>query len=267
MQMIATIEQLATTLGVPQGELYYLCSRADSLYTLKQEPKKNGGIRNIHAPSRRLKFVQKKLLKKVLLNIPVPKEIGASKGSSPKLQMQHHVGKKMLMTLDISDFFPSIQHYRVTRLLTDRGFPKTVAKFISRLCTYKGSVPQGAPTSTQIARILMLPAYRRIDNLFKNIPVNITVWVDDIVISGPHSVQNKVQTIKDIVKSCGFSINDKKVHFMPDTGEQCALGIRVDHGKLKPDSEFMRKFNNARCGGAEYKSLHGMRKYRQYIMS
>ena len=54
---------------------------------------------------------------------------------------------------------------------------------------------------------------------------------------------------------------------MPDIEEQCALGIRVDHGKLDPDSEFMKKFNNARCGGAEYKSLHGMKKYRQYIMS
>ena len=181
--------------------------------------------------------------------------------------MRHHVGKKMLMTLDISDFFPSIQHYRVTRLFTDRGFPKTVAKFITRLCTYKKSIPQGAPTSTQIARIIMTPMYCRIENLFRDTPLNITIWVDDIAISGPTSVRNRVQKIKDIVQNSGFSINNNKIRFMPDTEEQCALGIRVDHGKLEPDSEFMKKFNNARYGGAEYKSLHGMKKYRQYIMS
>ena len=54
---------------------------------------------------------------------------------------------------------------------------------------------------------------------------------------------------------------------MPRGTEQSALGLRVDHGKVEPDSQFMEKYQKARHENANPESIRGMRKYLKYIIS
>jgi hypothetical protein len=48
--------------------------------------------------------------------------------------------------MDLVDFFPSISAERVHRLLRRCWWGRKASMILTELCTYEGSLPQGAPT-------------------------------------------------------------------------------------------------------------------------
>lgn len=210
----------------------------------KNHPEK--GTRTITPPNKELKAVQRILLKKVLYLIKTPNIMGGGRGSSTKDIMKVHVGKPMVLCYDISNFFPSVSYVDVKSALRDRGFPKEVADVITRLVTLNGHLPQGGPCSTQIAKLILMKPAAHLLRLLKNFgkSVDVTFWVDDIIISGPMSLKN-IETggsnnVYDIFARYGLTLKKEKTRVYPASTEQQALGIRVDHDSLKPCSDFMK---------------------------
>ena len=226
-------------------------------------PKKNGGERIIYPPNKNLRIVQRKLLNEILNNLPTNPCMGAGKNSSTKKLMQAHVNKKMIVCLDIKNFFPNIKSQKIYNILKSYGFRTDVANTIRRLTTYRGGLPQGAPTSTQLAKLIMNAPVRHIQALF-TFPVNVSVWVDDIIISGPKSIANFIPTISSILNRYDFEVNEGKTICMEFDQEQAVLGIRVDRGRLEPDSKFMEKFSLAVKGHDERK-VKALMAYMRYI--
>lgn len=261
-----TEEQLAKSLNLSLSELREWISCAHKSYGRMVIIKPNGKKRILYPPTKQLKFIQKKLLRNILSKIPTPQEMCSGKGKSTKDIMQKHVNKNMLIRIDLSDFFPNIKAHKIFTLLRERGFSQKVARIITKLTTFRGSLPQGSPCSPQLACLALAPAAKHIINLFQ-FPVSITFYVDDIIISGSGSIQNFRETIYDILERNGFVVNRAKTKIMPRGIEQSALGLRVDHGKVEPDSQFMEKYQKARHENANPESIQGMRKYLKYIIS
>src|SRR5437899_9317974 len=68
-----------------------------------------------------------------------------------------------------------------------RGFGREVARLLTRLTTLDSELPQGAPTSTGVANLLLaLPVDDPIAAEAKRLGVRCTRFVDDIVLSGPN---------------------------------------------------------------------------------
>lgn len=264
MDIHTTIQDLAEQLGVPENTLRHIAWKAPQSYYKKIIPKKDGSERIIYPPCFSLKAIQKKLLKEVLCKLPVDNCIGGNAYSSPKQLMKEHVDQKVVIRIDMSNFFPNIKRQKLYKILRSRGFSLDATQVILQLTTYQGGLPQGAPTSTQLARLAINAPIRHIKNLFK-FPVKITVWVDDIVISGPTSIVNHIDTIYCILIRHGFFINKDKTAIMYSKDEQSALGIRVDHQCLEPDSSFMKKYRAAVAEGISAKSIQGMRNYIRHI--
>ena len=85
--------------------------------------------------------------------------------------MGAYVGEAYLITLDIEDFFPSINSLQTRQvfLVEPFSFPKPMAASLSRLCTYEDRLPQGAPTSPIISNFIFLSLDAKISdfcNLF-----------------------------------------------------------------------------------------------------
>ena len=60
------------------------------------------------------------------------------------------------VNLDVKDFFPNVRHYIVYRMFRrELGFGRDVARLLTRLTTFRAGLPQGAPTSTAIANVLL----------------------------------------------------------------------------------------------------------------
>ena len=79
-------------------------------------------------------------------------------------------GSRVIVKIDLADFFPTIHYRRVAGLFAHHGYPPDVARALGALCTHRpvladgkiawpGVLPQGAPTSPALANVIC----RRLD--------------------------------------------------------------------------------------------------------
>lgn len=234
----------------------------------KQNPTK--GSREINPPSEELKQTQRLLLEKVLYHINTLDNMGAGRGSSTAKIMALHTKKDMMLCYDISNFFPSVKKWTIKRCLRDRGFPWDVIDVIANLTTFNNHLPQGGPCSTQLGKIIISPPAKHLLRLLKNYgtAVDVSFWVDDIIISGPRSLKNleKSDNVYNIFSRYGFQLKREKTKIQPKTDEQNALGLRVDRGIVEPDSEFICSYSTEiSLNGCNSKRAKGMRNYMKSV--
>jgi hypothetical protein len=229
---VENIQQLAEILGVTEAELWQVAKTAATSYWHKDIPKPAGGTRKLTSPFPRLKLIQKKLHKQLFQTIQLS---GVShyglKGLSNITNACKHVDNKTVFTFDLKSFFPSVRPERVCRALVDElGCPKPVASIITKLVTSDYQLPQGAPTSTDIANLVTLRLQRRLSGLAKIWSLKFTIYADDITFSGgaiPHEVIDK---IKHIVRDEGFKIHPEKGGVYDKSMAQIVTGLNVAHG-------------------------------------
>lgn len=106
-------------------------------------PKPHGGVRLLEAIQARLKTLQRRILTEILDRVPpyYCAAHGFVKGRSVRSFAAEHVGKTMLLRMDLADFFPRINGVRVQALFRTLGYPEAVADALGGLCT--NTVPAG----------------------------------------------------------------------------------------------------------------------------
>jgi RNA-directed DNA polymerase len=163
--------------------------------------------------------------------------------------------------MDLANFFPSVKGWMVRNTMVEKGVPLEVAKIVTRLVTKDRRLPQGAPTSPVIARIVVSRTLDRIQGLLETISpyCRATLYVDDLAISGPEGLQRCIPSIKRIFRESGLEVHKLKTHVRRQSEEQEVLGIQVNQG-LRPSREFLERLaierssvprNNARLKGME----------------
>lgn len=270
-----TLCQLANNLGFTTIQtLQAFAKKAPSCYGHvvipkdKQNPTK--GLREINPPTEELKQIQRLLLEKALYHINTLDNMGAGRGSSTAKIMVLHTKKDMMLCYDISNFFPSVKKWTIKRCLRDRGFPWDVIDVIANLTTFNNHLPQGGPCSTQLGKIIISPPAKHLLRLLKNYgtAVDVSFWVDDIIISGPRSLKNleKSDNVYNIFSRYGFQLKREKTKIQPKTDEQNALGLRVDRGIVEPDSEFICSYSTEiSLNGHNSKRAKGMCNYMKSV--
>src|SRR5215831_9127432 len=131
-----TEEDLAKALGISLKELWFFAIHRERErqphYITFSIPKRSGGKRLIMAPKRRLKAIQRKLLSLLVEKLPVSEHAHAFRhGHSIRTGAEPHVGKRLLLKLDLKDFFPSVTFVRVRGLLIGYGYGYAVASTLS----------------------------------------------------------------------------------------------------------------------------------------
>jgi hypothetical protein len=123
---------------------------------------------------------------------------------------------------DIQDCFPGVQAKTVCRVFEANGFPEDVASLLARLTTHKSRLPQGAPTSPAIARIVLYDVSKEFEALLSSISphARATIYVDDITISGPIGLEHLIPTIISVFERHGYSVNPLKKKIMMQNEEQ-----------------------------------------------
>lgn len=209
--------------------------------------KKLGGSRTIHAPKKKLKELQRRVL--LVLQEKLPKPKPAVHGFTPRKSVltnaQEHLNKTFVFNIDLKDFFPSINFGRIKGLLQAKPFefPPEVASVIAHICCKDGVLPQGAPTSPLLSNLIC----RRLDNelqtLAQDCRARYTRYCDDITFSftvksaellRPEIVRlefGKVQAgvkLESIIEANGFSINHKKVSLNNRAQRMRVTGVTVN---------------------------------------
>lgn len=195
---------------------------------------KSGGTRPIDAPQGKLKEVQKRINQYLLQRVQVDRGIkGGVQGKTLLDNVRPHVAKPVVMNFDLEDFFLNISSGQVYKWFCSVGCSPDAASLLTRLTTFKGRIPQGAPTSSMLATLLAGYADKsslsgRLQNLVAQHNGTCSMWVDDIAISGPLYLRRFVSTVARITQQSRFSLNQKKSTAASANEKQMVTGIIVN---------------------------------------
>ena len=252
---IKDVGHLCKHLGTTPEELEKLCSKITNYYR-ETELVIKGKRRPIAEPVGRLRNLLDRL-QDLLQRIENFDNVqGGRKGRSTISNARSHLRKPIVINLDIEDFFPSIGHrrvYDVFRRLQECS--PDVSRYLTRLTTFKGSLPQGSPTSTILASIVTKSLAARLRKASQVYRVNFTQYVDDITISGGYHALDLISKVKQVITQEGFAVNFQKTKIMIGADEKVVTGIRVnsfiDIPSLKRDEvreQIMRIIERRRQG-------------------
>lgn len=196
-------------------------------------PKRNGGKRLIEAPNEELKKLQIRTYELILKYL---KPYKGCVGFVPKLSIieaaKPHVGKAVVINLDLKDFFHSITEKRVYKYFRGIGWGRTAAKRLTEICCYKGRLPMGAPTSPMLSNVINYQMDVRIDKLVAKLGGNYSRYADDITISfDQFGTKEKIvlKILPEILNDYGFVIQKKKkIRIQRQHQRQTVVGLVVN---------------------------------------
>lgn len=220
--------------------------RRSELYRTFEITKKSGGKRKIEAPNERLKNIQRWIKDEILDAFPVSNyATGFRKDFSIVDNARKHVGKELVINMDIKDFFPSVSYADVLRLFVYFGYKLDVAHLLTKLCTNSENVlPQGSPASPAISNLVLLKLDKRLGKLAESIGCNYSRYADDLTFSGNKSLKSIVPLVERIVLEEGYWINQKKTRFQYRNQRQDVTGLVVN-SKISVMPELKNEIRNA----------------------
>ena len=211
-------------------KLYILSNNIEKNYKKTVILKKDGNKRIIYEPNYTLKKVQRNILDNVLSGFKVSKYAMAYvKGKSVKDNVLPHVNKRVILKLDIKDFFNNISFMDVyNKVFLEEYFPKQARTVLTYLCTYNEFLPQGAPTSSYISNLIMQDFDEKIGLFCEKNNISYTRYSDDMTFSGDFNVKMVIFKVKDELKKMGMQLNYDKIHVIYSNMSQQVTGITVN---------------------------------------
>jgi RNA-directed DNA polymerase len=227
---IRTFTELAKHVGVRRNQLWLMLSGADYWYVRFQVPKRNGGTRNISHPKPALKAVQYWILENILRKLSATtSSYGFERGSRLRDHAAQHVGARAILSLDIREFFGSISVARITAVFRVAGYGNKVSSVLARLCTFRGGLPQGSPTSPKLANLSCYRMDMRLAALSGVRKLTYTRYADDMSFSATSQsplIKSK-NLIINIIRECGFRVNGRKTRLLGLRGALTVTGLVI----------------------------------------
>ena len=207
----------------------YLLSNKTKGYVVFKVPKKNGGIREINAPSKIIKSLQRWVLDHILYKFNCGDSAhGFVPNRTIYTNAEVHVNQDLVLGIDIKDFFPSIKFKPVYDVFKSAGYTNKMAWNLANLCTYNGKLPQGAPTSPMLSNLVAL----NLDNEFVKYCARwnfkYSRYADDITISGSYNLPIHKTKLVKIIENAGFTVNSDKTRMFSKGSSQKVTGLVVN---------------------------------------
>jgi hypothetical protein len=308
--VIESAGALADWLRLEQGELEWFADLKGLGYK-KPRPqlrhyhyrvlaKGYGAIRLIEAPKPRLKDLQRQILSRILERIPPHAAAhGFLKGRSIKTFIAPHVGQRVVLRMDLRDFFPSIGGARIQSFFRTVGYPESVADLLGGICTNvaprevwkecgfdvdpllvrearslyaRPHLPQGAPTSPALANLCAYRVDCRLTGLAKSIGATYTRYADDLVFSGSGDFERCVDRLSPhvaaILSEEGFSVHHRKTRLMRQGVRQRLVGLVANQRMNVMRADFDRlkaTLTNCVRSGPESQNRDGHPRFRLHL--
>jgi hypothetical protein len=274
--IIETVGDLAAWFSLTPDELLWFADLKGLAYKIKRPrighyhyrilAKKSGAIRLIEAPKPRLEELQRKILAQILDKIPPHSAAhGFVPRRSVKTFLAPHVGQRVVLKMDLQDFFPSITGVRIQTIFRVLGYPESVADLLGGICSNavprrvwpmesqfqdarmrhtRPHLPQGAPTSPALANICAYRVDCRLTGLARTAGAEYTRYADDLAFSGGEDFERGVERFSTHVAAIlleeGFQVNHRKTRIMRRGVRQRVAGLVTNERMNVPRPNFDR---------------------------
>lgn len=225
-------EELARRLGLPLAEI----ERVPLEYRELSVAKRNGGTRQLSIPHPTLMTLQRRLLRRVLGKLRAhPAACGFERGRSIVDHARSHAGRAEVIKFDLRDFFPSTTAARVEAYFRRIGWNESAAALLTKLCTWQGSLPQGAPTSPRLSNLVNYGLDARLSALAAHEHVAYSRYADDLTFSCDGSTFRSIRhRVPLVVAEFGYRLNRKKTRVMRRHQRQQVTGLVVNEKVALP---------------------------------
>ena len=267
-------------------------------YHYRWVQKRSGGWRLIEIPKERLRLMQRQILRQILDRAPAHAAAhGFRRAHSCVTHAALHIGQRVVIRMDLKDFFPSIPASRIEALFVKLGYSATVAAILGRLCVNRvpagafrdartgGSLlwierqalksphlPQGSPCSPALANLCAYRLDIRLEALAQALGARYSRYADDLVFSGGQELERALDRfhvqVAAIALEEGFKINTRKTRMMRKGVRQQVTGIMVNrHANIARDDYDRLKAILTNCvrHGPQSQNREGRDNYREYL--
>jgi RNA-directed DNA polymerase len=251
---LQSAKDVADFLGESHSLLTYILYRApkESRYYHFEIPKRTGGMRKISAPNPALRRWQDKLNPLLQAAYRVhPASHGFIHGRSAVSNANEHIGRRLVLNVDLRDFFPSINFGRIRGLFMAPPFAlgAAAATVLAQIVTENNGLPQGAPTSPVLSNYIASTLDRRLMRLARENRLHYSRYADDITFStdqplfpaavahiepAPPGAEKAAPLVRVgpalayAIEASGFAINEKKLRLQGPHVRQSVTGITVN---------------------------------------
>jgi retron-type reverse transcriptase len=279
---LVSLGNIAEAMGLTTEDLVWLCYERAATetdhYTRFEIPKRAGGTRLISSPKPKMRVAQNWINQNVLAKLSPSEYCFAYR---PKKSIvdnaNQHVKKKVIIKLDIKDFFPSITFNRVRGYFEHLGYNPGVSTVLALLCTdsprvrvtIKGraqivaigprSLPQGACTSPALANLIASRLDSRLAGYTKKLAGewSYTRYADDLTFSTNSEdahIGHLIAAVGHISRDENFEVKSEKTRIMRSPRRQTVTGLVVGDDVRIPKATIKKMralFHNIETKGQE----------------
>lgn len=174
-------------------------------------PEQAENYRPIDIPDPRLKAMQSRI-GDLLGRVKAPEFLFSPvKRRSYVENAAHHKEAKAFWLLDVADYFPSCSANNVARFFhRELECSRDVTAVFVHLVTLGGCLPQGSPCSPTLAYYSNSHIWLAVEKLVKARGCKLSLYADDITISGDVVPKALIWEIKKLIFSNGLRLKDSK---------------------------------------------------------
>jgi RNA-directed DNA polymerase len=253
--------------------------RVNQYYHFSIQKRNGNGFRQIMTPEKKLLYLQRWINKNILQNVPVFDCCTAFvPGTSVATNGYIHRSSSKVLKIDLFKFFDTINEKRVFGFFKYLGYHPNVAYDLAQITTIYPThefwkaltldeikkistkislddaiLPQGAPTSPQLANCIATSLDNRLTKLSLKLNCRYSRYADDLTFSIGMMAGRlpNAKLIQQIVEDEGFLVNEDKTGHFKRGMKQYVTGLTVTHSFHVP-----KKFRQE-----IYKHLYYAKKY------
>jgi RNA-directed DNA polymerase len=296
LPVLASPADVAAALDLSIPQLRWLAFHSEAAtrvhYVRFSVPKKSGGTRELAAPHRTLARCQEWILANILAKVAVHNAAhGFVAGRSTVTNAAAHVGQRVVVNLDLREFFPTITFPRVRGIFQQLGYSPAAATILALLSTesprrtvvYAGqkffaatgprALPQGASTSPALSNLVARRLDSRLSGISGKLGWTYTRYADDITFSSSAEdadakVGYLLARVRHIAQDEGFAVNEKKTRIQRRKTAQSVTGLVVNDRVAVP-RQIVRRLRSilhrARREGLAAQNRRGHANFEGYV--
>ena len=221
---------IASLVGMTKDQLEAIV-RDKERYIRRQTVEINRKIRNLTVPTGKLRMVHERL-KFQLNKIKQPSYLSSPrKGIGQRDNAERHIGGAQLLKLDIRQFYPKTMQEDIWRWAHHSlGIMDDVAGLFAKLVAIDGRMPFGSPISPVLTALVHRAMFDRVYAICDSHGLTMSLWVDDLTISGIEVPGAAVADIRQAIRAGGFQTH--KIEYLTTARPTDITGVPIAKGRV-----------------------------------
>lgn len=224
---IKDIESLSYNLGTTHAFLIQIIDSPIIQYRVTKIPKRGGrGQRTLYLANDNLRSVQKNIRDDLDKRYECPGYVhGFVKGRSIVTNAKPHLQKRIVLNIDIKEYFESVSTEKVSQVFCSFGANEEIARLLATICTCNNCLVPGTVCAPVISNFVFAGCDKDLFDLAEKSQCTYSRYVDDMTFSG--DATPSIKEIDGIIQLHGFSRNKEKTFRQIRGRRQYVTGLTV----------------------------------------